>query len=77
MYVLPVRLVRQWNDLVGRLPERWVDAEVRFNPRDPARLDRAATLLGPLVHTTSVSQYPCFSEEAAEELRDDPFTARA
>jgi hypothetical protein len=43
-----VRLVRQWNDLVGRLPAGWVDAEVRFNPRDPAHLGRAATLLGPL-----------------------------
>ena len=47
--------------------------------RDGGELERwrspvDATLLGPLVHTTSVSQYPCFSEEAAEELRDDPFT---
>ncbi|MBM4267948.1 MAG: fatty acid desaturase [Deltaproteobacteria bacterium] len=50
--------------------------------RDGGELERwrspvDASLLGPLVHTTAVSQYPCFSEEAAEELRDDPFTASA
>jgi hypothetical protein len=41
-------LVRQWNDLVGRLPAGWVDAEVRFRLGDPSQLDRAAALLGPL-----------------------------
>jgi hypothetical protein len=53
VYVSQVRLVRQWNDLVRRLPAGWVDAQVRFHPRDPAHLDRAATLLGPLGATRS------------------------
>jgi hypothetical protein len=43
-----VRLVRQWRDLVGRLPEGWVDAEVRFHPRDSGHLDRATALLAPV-----------------------------
>jgi hypothetical protein len=43
-----VRLVRQWNDLVGRLPGGWVDAQVRFHLRDPAQLERASVLLGPV-----------------------------
>jgi hypothetical protein len=53
VYVSRVRLVRQWNDLVGRLPAGWVDAQVRFHPRDASQLDRAATLLGPLGATRS------------------------
>ena len=53
MYVSPVRLVRQWRDLVGRLPAGWVDAQVRFHLRDPSKLDRAAALLGPLQATRS------------------------
>ena len=53
MYVSAVRLVRQWNDLVARLPAGWVDAQVRFHLRDASQLDRAATLLGPLQATRS------------------------
>jgi hypothetical protein len=43
-----VRLVRQWDDLVRRQPDGWVDVQVSFHLRDPKQLDRAATLLGPL-----------------------------
>jgi hypothetical protein len=43
-----VTLVREWNDLVGRLPVGWVDAQVRLQLGDPSQLDRAAALLGPL-----------------------------
>jgi len=48
-----MRLVRQWRDLVGRLPAGWVDAQVRFHLRDASRLERAAALLGPLQATRS------------------------
>jgi hypothetical protein len=43
-----VRLVRQWDDVVRRLPAGWVETQVTFHLRDPSQLDRAATLLGPL-----------------------------
>jgi hypothetical protein len=43
-----VRLVRQWNDLVRRLPAGWADAQVRFHLRDASQADRAAALLAPL-----------------------------
>ena len=48
MYVSRVRLVRQWNDLVRRLPAGWADAQVRFQLRDASQIDRAATLMAPL-----------------------------
>lgn len=53
MYVSRVRLVRQWNDLVGRLPAGWIDAQARFELRDASQLDRASALLGPLQATRS------------------------
>jgi hypothetical protein len=50
-----VRLVRQWDDVVRRLPAGWVEAQVSFHLRDPSQLDRAATLLGPLQAVRSSS----------------------
>ncbi len=48
MYVLPVKLVRQWRDLVDGLPAGWGDAHVRLRLEDSAQVDRALALLGPL-----------------------------
>jgi fatty acid desaturase len=33
------------------------------------------SLLAPLVHGKSVSQYPCFPERSPDDVADDPFTA--
>jgi hypothetical protein len=42
-----MRLVDQWRRTVAALPERWGEARLALHPRDPARRQRAAALLGP------------------------------
>jgi hypothetical protein len=53
VYVLPVKLAREWSELTGRLPAAWVDAQARLHLADPAQLDRATALLGPVQATRS------------------------
>jgi hypothetical protein len=48
-----VGLARKWSELAGRLPAGWVDAQARLHLSDPARLDRATALLGPVQATRS------------------------
>jgi hypothetical protein len=48
-----MRLVRQWDALVSRLPDGWVDAQFRFHLTEPSHLDRAAALLAPMQPTRS------------------------
>ncbi len=42
-----MRLVDQWRRIAAALPERWGEARLALQPRDPARRARAAALLGP------------------------------
>ncbi len=44
-----MRLVDQWQAVQETLPASWSDARLTFAPDDPAQLDRAAALLGPLL----------------------------
>jgi hypothetical protein len=44
-----MRLVEQWREIEAGLPEDWADARLELTPADPARLDRASALLGPLM----------------------------
>jgi hypothetical protein len=53
VYVLTVKLAREWRELAGRLPADWAGAQARLHLGDPAQLDRAAALLGPVQATRS------------------------
>jgi hypothetical protein len=48
-----VKLAREWRELAGRLPAGRIDARVRLHLAEPAQLDRAAALLGPVQATRS------------------------
>jgi hypothetical protein len=41
-------LVRQWQQLVDALPDRWADAHVRLGLADASKADRAAARLAPI-----------------------------
>jgi hypothetical protein len=42
-----VGLVEQWGRIQAQLPGTWAEARLRLRVEDPARLERAAALLGP------------------------------
>ncbi len=43
-----VSLVKQWQDMLGELPENWAEAQLRVTIEDDRQVDRAAFLLAPL-----------------------------
>jgi hypothetical protein len=43
-----MRLVDQWREIMGGLPEGWGDARLRLTVADPEDCDRAAAVLAPL-----------------------------
>lgn len=44
----PVKLAEQWRQIQSGLPEAWGDARLELTGSDAARVERAASLLGPL-----------------------------
>jgi hypothetical protein len=53
----PVTLAEQWRQIQRGLPEAWGDARLELVVSDAARVDRAATLLGPLVASRRANRF--------------------
>jgi hypothetical protein len=56
-----MRLGDQWQAIEESLPADWADARLTFTPDDPAQLDRAAALLGPLMPGRTASSIRFFA----------------